>query len=137
MNRKRFIAILSSFPFLAMLWPGKQQARDTAMPEYGESDAILLAIGESSMCWEHPHRGGEFQTDRAIEIGERLRQHFADGIGDFATARRRVCDDMAKDEGLYLCYHANIAMSLYDNTVLSRKTCNQQADILMKLLFEA
>lgn len=33
---------------------------------------ILETMGEASMCWETPEGAGVFQTERAIEIGERL-----------------------------------------------------------------
>lgn len=94
-------------------------------------------MGEASMCWDNINGAGTFQLERAIEIGEALRQHFADGIGDFATARRRVCDDMANDPGLRICYQSNIAMMIMDNSPLSYRGSNDLADKLMELLFEA
>lgn len=33
---------------------------------------VYQALGEASMCWEYPDRGGEFQSDRAKEIGDEL-----------------------------------------------------------------
>ena len=101
-----------------------------------DHDQIMVAIGEASMCWESPELAGAFDADLAVEIGERLRKHFADRIGDFATARRRMCDDLAKDDGLYLAYVSNIRCLLADNIDMSPTECQNVATKLMNLLFE-
>lgn len=100
-------------------------------------DQVMVAVGEASMCWEHPERAGVFDIRRAEDIGNRLRQHFADEIGDFATARRRVCDDMASDEGLRISYYANIAMAISDNSELSHEDSGRIANEIMRIVFEA
>lgn len=38
--------------------------------ELGE--AVFTALGEASMCWEHPDRGGVFQTERIRRVGDEL-----------------------------------------------------------------
>lgn len=101
-----------------------------------DTDVLMETIGQVSMCWEHVDRAGAFDSQRAKEIGDNLRQYYSDGIGDFATARRRVCNDMAHDPGLRLGYHANIAMAIFDNSALDIASCNRLADEIMKVIFE-
>ncbi len=107
-------------------------------------DYVMQAVGEASMCWEHPERAGTFDAEMAEEIGNRIRQHFADGIGDFATARIRVCDQMRDDDGLRIGYRANIACAIFDNlseqlragTMYSMESCNEIADHVMCRIFD-
>ena len=54
----------------------------------------------------------------------------------FEAARRRVCDDMAADEGLRIAYQANIAMAIFDHSDLAREACNRVTDKIMTVLFE-
>ena len=129
MFRRTFCAIVGALPFTMF-------KTRTAVTE-SDHDPVMMAMGEASMCWEHPERAGVFDSDRASEIGNRLRQHFADGIGDFATARRRVCDDMRADEGLRISYQSNIAMAIFDNSALNHESCNRLADEIMCVVFEA
>jgi hypothetical protein len=37
--------------------------------------SIGLALGAASMCWEHPERAGEFDSDRALVILTELTRH--------------------------------------------------------------
>ena len=99
-----------------------------------DDDVVMVAIGEASMLWET--RGGVFNATRAEAIGKALRQHYADGIGDFATARRRVCDDMRRDEDLRDVYRCNIACRIMDGSELNAGTCNAIADRIMEAIFE-
>lgn len=105
------------------------------MPLDCHDDVVLEAIGEATMCWEHVDRAGVFKTEEAIAIGDRLTVYFADHIADFKTARQRVCDDMAKDADLHHTYHANIAMTIFDNSCLNIESCNRLADAIMQHIF--
>ena len=35
-------------------------------------EAVFQALGEASMCWENPHAGGVFESERAERIGNEL-----------------------------------------------------------------
>jgi hypothetical protein len=35
-------------------------------------EAVMQALGEASMCWEHPECAGVFDSEHAINIGEDL-----------------------------------------------------------------
>lgn len=132
MIRRAFFSMIGGFSFMSLFRIATKSKPD--------SDVVMEAIGQASMCWEYPCRAGVFDSSQALEIGNRLRQHYADGIGDFATARRRVCDDMATDEGLRIGYHANIAMAIYDSCELGCELniddCNRIANRIMHVVFE-
>lgn len=34
--------------------------------------AVFMALGAASMCWENPEGAGVFQSGKALEIGEAL-----------------------------------------------------------------
>ena len=138
MIRRTFLSMLSALP-LVSLFCKKKAVGVPAHESNSLSDFVMESVGQASMCWEHPERAGVFDDEQAIKIGNGLRQHFADGIGDFATARRRVCDDLSHDkgdEGLRIGYQSNIAMTIMDSSVLNHEASNQIADRLMNLLFE-
>jgi len=118
--------------------PALARAVEQETREFVDSDhdPIMFAIGAASMCWENPGGAGVFDSNRAADIGNQLRQHFADGIGDFATARRRVCSDMQKDVGLQKAYEANIAVVISDNSSISIPHSDRLAIKIMQLLFE-
>ena len=129
MFRRGFIRSILCAPVMLFFTRKKPARRD--------SDFVMTSVGEASMCWEHPERAGVFDSGRAAEIGDRIRQHYADGIGDFSTARRRVCDEMKSDDGLNLAYRSNISMSIHDNSALSVEACDRLAEKIMQTLFEA
>ena len=33
---------------------------------------FLVAVGQASMCWEHPERAGAFDTEQAINVAKEL-----------------------------------------------------------------
>lgn len=35
-------------------------------------DAVFIALGAASMCWQHIEKAGIFESEQAIEIGEAL-----------------------------------------------------------------
>ena len=43
---------------------------------------------------------------------------------------------MQNDEGLRIAYQANIAMAIFDNSVLDHASCNRLADHIMRVVFE-
>jgi hypothetical protein len=57
-------------------------------------------------------------------------------LSDFATARRRVCDELGSDEGLLIGYRANIACMIHDRDGIAWEHANQTADAICNLLFE-
>ena len=36
------------------------------------------AIGEASMCWSHPEKAGEFDSDKATEIRNKILSYFSE-----------------------------------------------------------
>lgn len=61
------------------------------MSNEAEREAIFQALGEASVCWEHPEGAGVFDASRAAEVGERLIEALArirDG-GPVRNERRR------------------------------------------------
>lgn len=126
MIRRTVINMLASLPFVGFF---KQ-------PRSNTDDVVMQTIGEASMCWEHPFNGGVFDSTKAEELGNRIRQHYADGIGDFATAWRRVCDDLRDDKGLLVGYRANIACLIHDRDGIGWEHAKQTADAICNLLFE-
>lgn len=130
MLRRSFVALFGAVPFLGLF-----RRRQTVVR--GDDDVVMQAIGEASMCWDHPDRAGVFDSERAAEIGNRLKRHFADGATDFASARARVCQELQEDEGLWRGYRDNIAMVIYDNSCLNIDGCNKHAERIMKRIFGA
>ena len=37
-----------------------------------KKELIMIAIGQASMCWEHPDKAGTFNCNKAKEIGDKL-----------------------------------------------------------------
>lgn len=60
-------------------------AQDMAQQE-GPLQAILLAIGAASMCWEHVDRAGVFQSQDASAIADVLYAHLYSTTAGSATA---------------------------------------------------
>jgi hypothetical protein len=42
--------------------------------EDGET-SVYLALGLASMCWEHPYRGGVFDSTLCAQVGRELIDH--------------------------------------------------------------
>lgn len=119
-TRRTFFTALAAFPPLALLGVGKK-TEDETIDENDEmwADIVLYEIDRKDY-WQKRCLAAE-RDDKPI---------------DFRTARRRVCEDMANDEGLRISYQANIAMSIFDNSVLTHKSCNRLADHIMRVVFE-
>lgn len=58
-------------------------------------------------------------------------------LNDFAKAIQLVRKEMQNDEGLWISYQANIAMSLFDNKAGDHAICTKLADELMNRIFDA
>jgi hypothetical protein len=132
MTKRSFLAAMGGLCF----WRPKLEAKEKVIKGDVDRDVVMVAVGEASMCWEHPERAGVFDTAKAIEVGNGLYQALADGVADFATARMRMKDDLSKDVGLFLGYRANIACILHDRDGLSWTHANQTADAIMNLVFD-
>jgi hypothetical protein len=44
-------------------------------------EAVFLAIGRASMCWEHPEGAGVFDSTAACEVGDALLARFSVELG--------------------------------------------------------
>ena len=131
MLRRAFCAMVS-LPFTWLFKRDRKTIPDLFSNGY---DPVCVAIGAASMCWEHPERAGVFDSTRALEIADQLKQYLVGGHYAFATARRRMCVDLQQDPDLYQTYHANIAMIVADNTCLTPEAYNDIAEQIMKRLF--
>ena len=131
MLRRAFCAMVG-MPFT---WLFKRDRKTISGLFSDGHDPVYTAIGEASMCWEHPERAGVFDSDRALEIADRLKHYLDDGDYDFAIARQRMCSELQLDSDLYRTYHANIAMIVADNTCLTPEAYNDVAEQIMKRLF--
>ena len=58
-------------------------------------------------------------------------------MSKFSDARKIMAKHLDGDDGLYIAYHANVAMVLHDKSgIRSERRRNQIADEILRLIFE-
>ena len=55
---------------------------------------------------------------------------------EFAKARKTMGTHLREDEDMYFGYQSNIAMAIYDITMLRKESCNDLAKRLIKVVFD-
>lgn len=103
--------------------------------EFDTVDAMTAAaVGEASMCWEFPDRAGVFDTSRALRVSRQL-SAYVRSLVDFHGARRLVCDEMSRNDGLRLSYQARVARVLYGRGAGTTENCDALAAAVMDEIF--